>query len=1818
MSRFWTALFSAFAQKRHGRAPCLSARTGSCCARVHGTNGVLALFVWLALFSRSQAEQEPQPWEGTKPARIVTRYALTSTHDLSMHDPKIWRLLASNNEGQSWDVLDVRTNEEFTARQQRRIFRISNRNPYNIYRLEVSETQAKGMDPFDDNKNVQLADLELMGPTVGLGEGKELQCIATASEAHPLLGPAENAFDNDPETHWMDLGIYHGKTSWVQCQYATDRELLLTNLAQVQAVGRVAGQNEALRAHGAAILSDLAGKTATLKLSLSGYALVSANDAPGRDPRDWSLLGSNDGGKSWQTLDVRSHELFASRFQRRVFEITNHLACALFRLQITATRQSDNMVQLAEIEPLYSSGEPVERSLIVSAKTDNPPAEGTDMAFDADPKTKWLSMVSPTRQNPNWVQWQYIPAQPGLPVVDRHSLERLGDELELNWLRSHPDAPPQALTGYALTSANDYPTRDPRDWQLLGSNDGGETWVTLDEQRNQIFPQRFQRKAFTLKTAARYSRYQLRITAVADPVNARSVQLAELEALCGQTNAGYGYSVVTTSQAENPPEETSDLLFDGNPATKWLDFAEATTNRASWVEWHYVPWRGRRAINLDRLTLAASPTRRNTRLDLAGVVVAFDPASGLLGLLDQTGFQMFAAPPNSRPLQPGDRARIKGELLAREALPVLVRPTIQRLGLVPPADDNITSASQQEFTIGKISGRVVATVRGKFFTTLVLLTQGEDRRVMARIFDPSGMPLEALWNTQIRVQGLFEPVFAQDGELVPGVVWVSKPQQIELDPPNPAAWNSIPEYSLSSLLQTNPQPQVVRIRGNLIGPAEKGELMLAEGTRRVQLSLAQPIPPGEEPEVECVGLLTKFGAKPLLQFARLRRPQDSWPARPSTRARSSPGPQELAGIKGILDYAQTHPREDFPVKVRGVITYVDLDYGNFYLADGTGSIDVSSQFGAGVSPQQREEGFYVELKGTFHDGRLFASEFITVLGRGQMPKPLAHPIEYLMTGRDDGQWVEVEGVVSLAEKQRLTITARGGDVTAWVNDLGQSERDRLLGSVVRAQGVCSPAFNDRSQRLGQRLLVPSCEYIQILQPAPKDRFSIPALTIESLLETDADGNLSRTGLVKIAGILTHARADAWFVQDAKGGLRIVPQQDPNLPVGSRVEVVGLVRRDGLSVQLVQAQLRRIGQAPLPAAQRLDPAGEDTRGTEEDLDGMRVQMEGVLVGYGGKDSGQALHLELDHTRRTLYAFLSDTNQPLSTFRIGSRLRVEGPYKARTELGPDLNQTISGFEMYLNQPADVVILAQPAWWTPSRFLLAFLLISALSGVALAWTWTIARKNKLLQQARDELQVAHQKLERRVEERTQELAYERDLLNSLLDNLPDLIYFKDLQSRFVRVSRSKLQCVSDLVRGRSGQNGNGHGLENGPPNGPPSGVRSSRLTLSEVEAGRNFLIGKTDFDFYPEERARAAFKDEQEIIRTGLPLVGKLEQNWGKNGEVLWLLTTKMPWRDPAGNIIGTFGTSKDVTAIKEAEAKLSSLHQQLLQASRQAGMAEVATSVLHNVGNVLNSVNVSSGVISEQMRNSPMRRVGKLAELLEGHRDDLVGFLTRDNRGAHLVAYVRNLAQQLASEQTKMLSELGGLSSNIDHIKDIVARQQSYAKTSGLLEMQSIQDLVDDALRIHATALARQPIRVLREFNMVPPTLTDKHRVLQILVNLIGNAAQAMASNQSRIPTLTVQVGPRDEQWISVSVCDNGVGIPAENLTRIFSHGFTTKKDGHGFGLHSGALAARELGGSLRVHSGGLDQGATFILELPLRPANGSTAKKDPCVPALVGA
>jgi PAS domain S-box-containing protein len=304
-------------------------------------------------------------------------------------------------------------------------------------------------------------------------------------------------------------------------------------------------------------------------------------------------------------------------------------------------------------------------------------------------------------------------------------------------------------------------------------------------------------------------------------------------------------------------------------------------------------------------------------------------------------------------------------------------------------------------------------------------------------------------------------------------------------------------------------------------------------------------------------------------------------------------------------------------------------------------------------------------------------------------------------------------------------------------------------------------------------------------------------------------------------------------------------------------------------------------------------------------------------------------------------------------------------------------------------------------------------------------------------------------------------------------------------------------------------------------------------------------------------------------------------------------------PDGQTLGAVAILEDITERKLAELELERVHKQLMAASRQAGMAEVATNVLHNVGNILNSVNISASLVTERIKQSKAPGLRRVAALLAQQGAQMGEFLASDERGKRIPGYLASLGEQLVSDQAVVLQELASLRDNLEHIKDTVTMQQGYAKLCGVIETVNVADLVEDSLRLNAGAFVRHGVTLRREFSEVPPITVDKHKVLQILVNLVRNAKYACDESGRRDKLLTLRVEGM-ASGVRISVIDNGVGIAPENMGRLFTHGFTTRQSGHGFGLHSGALAARDLGGSLRAESGGPGLGAAFILELPTAP------------------
>ncbi len=322
--------------------------------------------------------------------------------------------------------------------------------------------------------------------------------------------------------------------------------------------------------------------------------------------------------------------------------------------------------------------------------------------------------------------------------------------------------------------------------------------------------------------------------------------------------------------------------------------------------------------------------------------------------------------------------------------------------------------------------------------------------------------------------------------------------------------------------------------------------------------------------------------------------------------------------------------------------------------------------------------------------------------------------------------------------------------------------------------------------------------------------------------------------------------------------------------------------------------------------------------------------------------------------------------------------------------------------------------------------------------------------------------------------------------------------------------------------------------------------------------------------------------------------------KNGDYLWFrVRGKVVARDEVGRPLRIVGTHSDITKRKHAEEELQLAQQKLVEQAHSAGMAEIATSVLHNVGNVLNAATTSSTVIRETLKKSKVSTLSKLAEVIQQHQEDFVAYVRDDPQGQKLAGFLPQLAGVLEEERNRLFEEIGALGQSHEHIRQIIAVQQNYAGIAGVKERVQLRELVLDAVKLLDASFERHHINFkIEEPDRLPIVELEKHRVLQIVINLLKNARDAVRDSGEEERKIRARLLGDGIREVRIEVVDNGVGVAEENQDRIFRYGFTTKKDGHGYGLHGCANAAREMGGSLVFHSEGEGKGASFTLTLPV--------------------
>ena len=1501
---------------------------------------------------------------------------------------------------------------------------------------------------------------------------------------------------------------------------------------------------------------------------LREYALTSASAREKYpDPRNWRLFGSNDEGTTWALLDTQTNQVFRARLQRKVYHLTNQLPFNTYRLVI----EGASTVQLAEWElsgPWIGVTNEEDVQIIASASKEHPLLGAAGEAFDHDPSSRWIDFG--TGQNTCWLQCQYslqsrlVITNIGQLTVGARRLAAhnpLGEKAAqvLVAFTNQAARPSKILSAYALISANDIPSRDPKDWRLLGSNDGGQTWHTLDVRHNEIFPQRFQRRSFFLTNEAPYSMYRLQIDCVRVPADqpggATCVQLAEIEPIYSSADRGGKLSLLVSAEGENPPLEAVEHAFDGKAKTKWLDFTEDdNTNRSSWVQWEYLSGGDPPVVNLRwvKALLARRPTP--VELDLRGVVVSWDRAGHQLAFLDESGFQAFrlqAAPE----LIPGTRIRLRGKLELGQELPLIAGAELNALEpLAGPEKISVGQmlANHDELFHGQVAAKVTAVAEDSSGSvTLRLAPESGPGRMEAKIFGKSAQ-LTFFPGCRLELEGVVQSALEETGAKVAGTIWVSDPAHVKILEIADKDWSEWPLAPLSRLTRTNTTlnpGEPIRIFGTLMGQDGEGFVLRDRGTNLVRVLANTKATLEAGSRVEAIGFYARQKGAAVLRSANIRQAAPS-ASEHLTNVGADPS-QPVTEIRKVYERLEAQPGKAFPVRLRGVITYIDLEFDSFFLQDGSDGIQVINQLDAGLAPLVKKEGAYVEVRGQLDpDYMAIAPEgFVTVLGKGRMPEPRHHSWDYLVTGKDDGQWVQMEGIVSACNDAGITLVVTGGRLAVVINDFDSRKQEELLGSLVRVNGVCQAIRDNRNRRIGLQLLVPYSDCIEVVRRAPQDPFDQITRKISELDDQRSRSTNLTIRLVKTAGTVTYKEPRLLFIQDGNDGIRLFLRADTGVRPGDRVEAVGFVEPDGFSPRLTQAIVRKVGSGPLPAANPVDLMGPDVT----DQDGTRAQIEATLVGIRSGKFIQVLELNDLHGDKSFSAFVPVAAEALPPIPLGSKVRVSGVFRSETETMADLEQVPTSFQFYLNGPQDIAIVMRPSWWTVRHTLWVSIALASVLLVAL--TWARSLRNQVLQRTEQlRIEIAEHK-------RTEEALETSDrFMRSLVESLPQNILRKDLEGRFTFANNVFCKTI-------------GKSMEQ--------------------------VLGKTDADLFPADLAAKFRRDDQQVMDSRKPFE-TTEQNRSATGDNIYVQVIKTPLFDAVGELIGIQVIFWDVTERKRAEARLEETQKAMLDASRQAGMAEVAAGVLHNVGNVLNSVNVSASLVSDNLQRSKVPGLTKAVALLREHEADLGSFFATDPRARQLTAYLAKLAECLSAEQSAALHELQELKKNIEHIKEIVAMQQSYAKIVGVTEKVKVTDLVEDALRLNSGTLARHEVELTREYAPnLPEIIVERHKVLQILVNLIRNAKYACDESGRREKRLTVRVTD-GEGCIKICTTDNGVGIAPENLTRIFNHGFTTRKDGHGFGLHSGALAAKEMGGTLVAHSDGPGKGASFTLSLPLAP------------------
>ena len=998
---------------------------------------------------------------------------------------------------------------------------------------------------------------------------------------------------------------------------------------------------------------------------------------------------------------------------------------------------------------------------------------------------------------------------------------------------------------------------------------------------------------------------------------------------------------------------------------------------------------------------------------LQGTVTFSDTAVLLLIMQDATGaVRVEGAPLAHLPLEPGRAVELTGVVVDGGLSPAVSCRSITMLGRANPLPAPVRPA-ERDLISGKLQYRYVeieglvrsAAIDHAGRVALVVRTLGREVKVGVR--DLSFADYRSLPDAQVRVRGVLGTSFDATGAPIGVKLWARSMSEVAVVKAAPAPVD-VPLLTVGSVLAAKGRPSEHRIRLRGMIALDGGELVLRDSTG------AMPLRPGRSEDIVpggpfCVlGFVGEERGAPVLTETAV---SDWTEARPV----ASPLPV-LTTVAQVKPLSEDQARLGYPIRLRGVVTYHNPVAGNTFLQDPTGGIYLV--FRRDAQPAVKA-GDLVEVEGRSRPGNFAPVVVVTAIravGRQPFPRPARIDMEEIFTGIADSTWVEAEGVVhSIHEESGLHTLGVNWGVHHFVMYVFGSTKlpDSLLDSHIRVDGVCGSLFNFKRQILGMHLFVPDASLIRVEGngvPA-----SPPLRAIEQLLQFSSTVRFGERCRIRGAVTLAHPGGPT-YVSDATGGVLVQNHPPADLQVGDWVEVIGLpVAVPGLfNPVLRDADIHKLGRAGPrePVLVTVNDILDD--GHDAEL----IRIDAVLVDQAPGKGNKTLVLQAGD--RLFEARLDE--QQLPALEKGSLLRVTGiasvdTYESQQAVLP------RSFSILLRSPADIVTLQPAPWWSPSRAFRVLGLVCAVAVLALVWIVVLRRRVRL---------------------QTADLRESRQMLQLVLDNIPERVFWKYRDGRYLGCNQA---CATDAG-------------------------------IPKPEA----IVGKTDYELDWRATADQFVSDDRKVIESGKAQIGYEEAMIGADGSHRWLRTSKTPLYGPQGRVIGLLGAYEDITDRKRADEKIQRYSAQLAETNEE--LKRFTYIVSHDLRAPLLSLRGFSGELRRSL------------EAVRRPVESVLDNLDEPERSS--------TAQALEEAIPEALGFIESSVTRMDHLIGALLRLSRVGYREFHLEELDTRQLLDETLRALAHQIESHKVEL--KVGPLPRISSDRTAMEQIFGNLLDNAVK----------------------------------------------------------------------------------------------------------------